>query len=161
MRLPGIRIALGVGMTLLMMEMGCYALGGRISGGIKEKQIQGINHGQTTRQQILDWFGEPNAVARQDGGFLYKPMGSYITSQEFAAEAFFKLFSGTHLIGAQHIIYYYQHLQNFGMTGVLNAPTEKVVVIERLWVLMNQETGKVEDHIFKKEFKKIQPGGFE
>lgn len=149
-------IALGVGMILLMMDMGCFAWGARISGSISEKQVQGINHGQTTRQQILDWFGEPNAVARQDGGFLHKPVGPHVNSEEFSSEVFFKLFSETHRTGPQYIIYYYQHVPGGTATGVWLNPIEGEVVIEKLWVLIDQETGNVEDHVFRKESKKVQ-----
>jgi len=175
-------IALGVGMIFLVTAIGCVVGRARISGGINEKQVQEINHGRTTQQQILDWFGQPDAVARQDGGLLHQPLRSHFldrfgkpdavvkqyygfshepvgnldNSEEFSGKTFLKLFSDKHQIGPQHMVYYYQHTTGGTAAGVWLDPIEGEVVIQKLWVLMDRETGKVEDHIFRKGSRKVQ-----
>lgn len=180
MRPPGEwkRIALGIGMIFLVADMGCVVGRARVSGGIDEKQVQEINPGQTTRQQILDWFGEPDAMARQDGRLLHKPslgkfgrpdtvarqlswfsgepVGSLDNSQEFSSKTFLKLFSEKNQIGPQHMVYYFQHTKGGTAGGIWLDPIEGGVMIEKLWVLIDRKTGKVEDHLFRKEFRKVQ-----
>ena len=119
-----------------------------------EAQINGIQQAETTKQEILKWFGPPVAIARQGETMTFPPPGPTKEGyKEVRSETFFELFSAKHAIIESHIIYYYYYPEIKG-TFVESLPggsSKKRLVVSKLWILINNKTGIVEDHLFRKE----------
>ncbi len=120
----------------------------------KEEQISKIRPGETTKQEVLLWFGPPVAIAEKGRSLkIPSPYGNKEHPDEMRSEDFFKLFSAHHEFAEFHRIYYYH------CGGTETAPVyiiysdrgEKRTLVDQLWVLINIETGIVEDYIFKKQ----------
>ncbi len=133
-----------------MIVAGSYEVGEPFG----EDQIKKIQPGKTTRQEILEMFGPPVAVARK--GKVMKIPPQWLRkegSQEIDSDTFFELFSTTHELTENHIIYYYYYSEETGMTGmVLFAALGKGELgVDKLWILVNGETGIVEDYLFREQ----------
>ena len=106
------------------------------------EHIRGIRRGATTRQEILERFGPPVAVARR-GNPMVNP-----------AETSFELFSTGRSLRDTEIVYYYDS-SRLKATGVLIVPLvgggyhKSETVVERLWLLIDDGTGIVEDYVFR------------
>src|SRR5512143_1610047 len=71
------------------------------------EHIRGIRRGATTRQEILERFGPPVAVARRGTATVYPPPGAARRERaEVPSEAFFELFSAGRAVRDTEIIYY-------------------------------------------------------
>lgn len=86
---------------------------------------------------------------------VYPPPGPAKRGRaDVPSETFFELFSAGRALRDTHIVYYYDSAR-LTATGVLIIPivgggyhaTETAV--ERLWVLIDDRTGIVEDHVFR------------
>ena len=136
---------------------------------IDEEVLLNIDRGKTTRQEILDWFGTPNAIVAsgatkkappQD---IRKKRDYYVKSQDFL-----KMFSAKHNLTKKHIGYYYEtsayhswHLVLFlldmysGNAVIDDKPIGTPgLMIRKLWILIDIEKGHVVDYIFHREKKK-------
>ena len=120
---------------------------------LHEDQIKMILPGKTTKQEILLWFGPPLAIAKK--GKVMKippPAGGEECPNEVRSETFLELFSSKHELTGYHRVYYY-HYAEAETEPVYFAyadRAEKKLVITKLWILINQQTGIVEDHIFSR-----------
>jgi hypothetical protein len=131
---------------------GCAVVGERFvfEEPLAEKQVRMIKNGETTRKEILDWFGPPLAVARP-GTVLKVPLPGPIKSgsEEVKAEAFFERFSGIPGIMKDHVIYYYS-----GSAAVWSdlcfyngcIPTTPSLEVRRYWILIDEHEGRVKAH---------------
>ena len=89
-----------------MIVAGSYEVGEPFG----EDQIKKIQPGKTTRQEILEMFGPPVAVAKKGKVMKIPSLGQRKEgSEEIDSDTFFELFSTTHELTANHIIYYYYH----------------------------------------------------
>jgi len=72
--------------------------------------------------------------------------------EEVDSELIFELFSEKHEIGDHHIIYFYYSIGTHS-GGIMAFPLLFVgsgsVNIDRLWILINQKTHRVEDYVFR------------
>jgi len=131
-------------------------VGGKYKGeeSFHEDQIKMILPGKTTKQEILLWFGPPLAIARK--GKVMKipsPDVQKTSSYELDSDTFLELFSGKHEITENHIVYYYTYSETKG-TGafILFAGTDSSrLIVDKLWILINRETGIVEDYMFREQ----------
>jgi hypothetical protein len=119
-----------------------------------EAQIKGIQRAETTKQEILTWFGPPVAIARQGTTMTFPPPGPAKKGyEEVSSETFFELFSAKHEISEDHIIYYYYYsvikgsFTDCGLAG----SSKKRLVVSKLWILINKKTGIVEDYLLRRE----------
>jgi len=131
-------------------------VGGKYKGeeSFHEDQIKMILPGKTTKQEILLWFGPPLAIARK--GKVMKipsPDVQKASSYELDSDTFLELFSGKHEVTENHIVYYYTYSETKGTgTVILFAGTESSrLIVNKLWILINRETGIVEDYMFREQ----------
>lgn len=119
----------------------------------QEKQIKQIAPGTTTKQQLLDWFGPPAAVARK--GAVLKLPGSdsgKMDYQDVRADTFFELFSSKHALTDHHIVYYYlfTEVKSTQAVVVFAGKVDNQLKTDRLWILIDDDTGSVVDYIFRR-----------
>ena len=107
-------------------------------------QAEKIERGKTTKAEVLQWFGPPVAIVRKNEG------GQELKGEEdIRPETFLELFSGKHRISQDHVVYYYRNLGRGGaMIGIVVAGgTQEWKTRERLWILINEKNGIVEDYM--------------
>ncbi len=128
--------------------------------GEKVKQIRNY---YTTKADILGRFGPPVAIARQGAVLQVPPPGPVKHgSREVTAEQFFKRFTENRVLTGDYIVYYYQdsslHWADIlFLYGVF--PTTPSMRVTKLWVLINEKTGIVEDAVLGKEEKERDAAG--
>ncbi len=127
------------------------------------EQVKQIRNYYTTRADVLGWFGPPAVIARQGAVLKVPPPGpGKRGSREVPAEQFFKLFAESHALTGDHIVYYYQdsslHWSEIAI-GYIVLPTTSTMRVTKLWVLINDKTGIVEDTFLGKEEKKRDDRG--
>jgi len=141
---------------------GCVAFSvSRSENWIPEERVRQIVPAQTTRKEILDWFGPPAAVVRH-GQLLQVPeigvrrMGG----RELQADAFFELFAERVPAGETDVIYYYQSAEE-------RATALRVVAVgtassdlheNRLWILFDGQTWKLKDFVHRRDHPVAAPG---
>ena len=132
----------------------------RTSDSLQEKQIAQIKPGTTTKQQVLDWFGPPAAVARKSSDLkVPDKISEKAGSQAVQADTFFDLFSAKHALTEHHIIYYYSATEIKAMSTmvVAVATSDSSTLTDRLWVLIDNRTGTVVDFIYRKALPETGP----
>jgi len=128
---------------------------------IPQNDLQTLQSEQTTKKQIFEQFGPPVAiVGRNEIVAILLPTawtqsreikgGEY---QEIESNTFFELFS-SHEITEYHKIYYYYSALSTQMLfvfpgGVGHYQTSNLSA-DRLWVLLDERTGLMEDYYFRK-----------
>lgn len=135
---------------------GCMVAGRKYKGEecFHKDEISKILPGKTTKQEILFWFGPPLAIARK--GEVMKippPVGGKERSDEMRSETFLELFSSKHELTGYHRVYYYHcaETETEPVYFVYADRAEKKLFIDKLWILINQQTGIVEDYIFRRQ----------
>lgn len=145
-------IFLGVALSILFSGGGCWIRSFTLDEQLDKGYIDKIQRGKTTKQEILDWLGLPKAIARK-GKIIKAPSNDPEKGmEEVDYELIFELFSEKHEIGDHHIIYFYHssatqfgHIMIFPLVYVGSGS----VNIDRLWILINQKTHRVEDYVFR------------
>lgn len=154
----------------LFCMSGCGVIAGKYvaEDPFKEDGLRKVQYGETTKQDVLDWFGPPLAIVREGTVLMIPLPGSGEKVQhEVRAESVFAYFAPKREITKDHIIYYYQGTYfNWAEIFLLEAsfPTSPVMHEKRLWILINEKTGKVEDHLQEeaiRETKRRRTGYFE
>ncbi len=138
----------------VMSLAGCAVGSGKYKGEetFHKGQINYILPGETTKQEILSWFGPPLAIAKK--GKVIKipsPDVQKTSSYEIHSDTFLELFSAKHQITEDHMVYYYTNSETKDTSGFFlfaGAQSSKLVV-DKLWILINQKTGIVEDFLFR------------
>ncbi len=151
---------------LVVLLGGCgVAIMGRglvIDEPFTEKKVQMIRHNETTKNDILDWFGPPVALART-GTAMKVPHWSKSgpTSSDVPADDFFIRFIRSKEQTQKLIVYYYEAARlnwtefygfAYNASGPLYIPTvaDRPLTVMRLWILVDDVSGKVVDHQFEK-----------
>jgi len=126
---------------------------------LEKELIKNIEPGKTTRKNILEWFGPPEILARNDGVVLLPPLEtSQGKMREVDSKVFFKYFLQRHPIAEHHVVYYYfnegEDINGFSIpipigTFFVSLPaTSGNLQLSELWVLVNRQTEQVEDYVF-------------
>jgi len=114
--------------------------------------IEEIQKGITTKQEILDRLGLPKILARKGKTVKVPSNDPEKDMEEVDSELLFELFSAKHAIGDHHIVYFY-YSSNMHMAVVMPilpiASASGSMDIDRLWILIDQNTGIVEDYLFR------------
>jgi len=130
---------------------------------IKEDKTKMIQPGKTTKEEIIQWFGIPSVIAKKGekmslpiemaGGMYGIGAAGEVGKQEVSSDTFFNLFSSKHKLIENHRIYYFTYTKNKGST--FNMPffgySGGRALTDKLLVLINEDTGIVEDYIFRKQ----------
>ena len=137
---------------LLACFAGCVVGSVQMDKTLTGELIEKIEPGKTAKGQILDWFGPPDVLART-GKTIKVPSTDPKNPglQEMDSELLFELFTVKHQIGDHHIVYYYADSEaSVGGAFLLVAMAASTTMRQdRLWILINQNTGIVEDYVFR------------
>ena len=137
---------------LLVCLEGCVMMSVQMDKKLTGDLIEKIEPGKTAKGQILDWFGPPNVLARK-GKVVKVPSVDPKNPgmQEIDSELLFEMFSVKHQIGDHHIVYYVDvEAGGGGVFLLVGMAMSTTVKQDRLWILINQNTGIVEDYFFRK-----------
>ena len=145
---------------LVLSLQGCIpAPSFRFGVPLPQETVDRLQSGKTTRAEVLEWFGMPLAIAAK-GEALTIPHGPewvgsgarYASYENVDADSFFELFSTKHAINDRDRIYYYFYTVSSKQAIVLAVYINETVNTrsDRLWVMIDEETGLVEDYAFRK-----------
>ncbi len=159
-RIPAVSVMLSMMVLAALAALclgGCFVAREKVLAdeALPGEHIRGIRRGTTTKQEILERFGPPVAIARRGTTMVYPPAGSAKRGRaEVPSEVFLELFSVGRSLRDADIVYYYD-ASRLEATGVLVAPLigggyhSREVVVERLWLLIDENTGLVEDCVYR------------
>ncbi|MEN8302453.1 MAG: hypothetical protein ABFQ64_00110 [Campylobacterota bacterium] len=147
--------------VILLVMSGCAYAPPMITGSkFESKSISQIKIGTTTKDEIFGLFGPPRAIAiKEEPLYIYQPAkwkssgirsGVAISSDEVIRQmpdAFFEIFSTRNKITDIHRVYFYYYAKSSHYAIVIGVPVyeKSSLYIDRLWLLINEETGIVED----------------
>jgi hypothetical protein len=158
-----------ISLSLLVVSLlvpGCApAIPFKTGSPIREDQVKMIMVGKTTKNDLFEWFGAPMAAAaRNEIAVISSPTiwthaPGMMTGGSYSIEsnAFFELFAQEHDLNEYHRIYYFDYTASYrsAYIFVLAFYESGYTKSDRLWVLMNEKTGLVEDFAFKKYGEKV------
>ncbi len=144
------------GVLILLGLSGCF-YGGRylVDEPIGEERIERIRPGQTSIREVMTWLGPPLAIARTGKTVIFPPPSmSKSGYREMQSDVFFELFSD-HRLREEEVVYYYDASRQSSL-GVfvimifinIGGSTERVKA-ERLWLLVDERTGTIEDYVYR------------
>ena len=112
---------------------------------LPQEAVARIEPRETKKTQILEWFGPPTAIVAKGDRLP-------ITGDQTEAASFFELFSSKHTISDYHRVYYYYHavMKKQAVVLAVYIHEKTSINIDKLWVLVNEETGIVEDYVFRR-----------
>lgn len=125
---------------------------------IGEDNVLAMTPGTTTKSELFERLGAPTAIVVRDEvaavatprtwAAPYRSESTY----SFDANTFYELFPAGRESGEYRRIYYYHHVASRKMMFfMLLALYERGdTKWDRLWVLVNEKTGIVEDYAFRK-----------
>ncbi len=138
---------------------------------IREDRVVMISPGTTTKQDLLEQFGPPTAiVAQHEIAAIPIPLvwiagpatslSMLSRDYRFQSDTFFELFASGRGTGEYHRIYYYDCVVSYktGHIFIVAFYESGTTETDRLWVLVNEKTGIVEDYVFKKYNQKASFG---
>lgn len=144
-----------------LFAAGCLpAVSLRTGQPIADNQVATIAPGTTTKTELFERFGAPAAIAARGEVLTVAAPRTWASAAPYRGEphrsidaaTFFELFPNAGQPDEYRRVYYYRHVvsrkMNFFMilalyeSGSTNA--------DRLWVLVNEKTGIVEDYAFRK-----------
>lgn len=117
---------------------------------IDREDVRRIVEGVSTRSNVLQLLGPPQAVARP-GKTVRLPATGTQASREVDADTMFELFRDDHEITDKHIVYYYDSSRIESSGGfVLGAGSRTTSTVnDRLWLLIDTADGIVEDLVYR------------
>jgi len=127
---------------------------------IQTEQLNKIQPGKTTKNEVFEWIGPPIAVLASSEFypvpmpfiFKEKPATTRHARSFIQSDTFFELFSSQHQFHEYHRVYYFYYAVSrwTNYSGVfVNVETTKTK-FDKLWLLVNEKTGIVEDYKFRK-----------
>lgn len=144
-------------LTLTLLIPGCIWGSVQHDRTLNKEMIQSIETGKTKRNNILEWFGPPGILAKKDGTVLIPSLETDPEKmRKVHSNIFFKYFLKAHSISKHHVVYYY--FDEWEKINGLSIPigntlfslplTSTDLQFSELWVLLNSNTGQVEDYVF-------------
>lgn len=147
--MKGPNLFLAVFLTALFL--GCATTGAPI----RTERVKSIIPGKSTKSDLLDMFGAPASVAApgetltlSSTAIMRKPFSNRF-SYRLRADTFFALFPPA---DEYHRVYYFYHAVSYTypVWYVLYFGENGKTKTDRLWVLVDERTGIVEDYAFKR-----------
>lgn len=142
--------------SLSLLLSGCYIpLWGSSGTPIETEQLNKIQPGKTTKNEVFEWIGPPIAVLASNEFYPIRmpPKGARSSIQSsIQSDTFFELFSSQHQFHEYHRVYYFHYVFSRGniYAGVFVTVQTSKVKFDKLWLLVNEKTGIVEDYKFRK-----------
>ncbi len=123
-----------------------------------EDTVSAMTPGTTTKTELFERLGAPTAVVARDEVTAIATPPNWAapfwneSTYNFDANTFFELFPTGRESGEYRRIYYYQHVESHKMNYfmILAIYESGATKSDRLWVLVNEKTGVVEDYAFRK-----------
>jgi len=161
MRLWKARILLGL---FLCLMPGCITLFKYSGTEIKAVRVAQIQPGKTHKRDALEWFGAPMAISAR-GEVVAIPKAS-TPDKEYrvprrptvvASDTFFELFSPEVEFTKYHRVYYFYFSESRNLMYFLFLAKydEIETKFDKLWLLVNERTGIVEDYFFKEGIRPL------
>ncbi len=165
MRLWKARILLGLSLCLMP---GCITLFKYSGTEIKAARVAQIQPGKTLKRDALEWFGAPMTISAQ-GELVVVPKAS-VPDKEYRvprrstmveSDTFFELFSPEVEFTKYHRVYYFYFSENRNLMYFLFLAKydEIETKFDKLWLLVNERTGIVEDYFFKEGIRPLPNSG--
>jgi hypothetical protein len=156
MRLWTARILFGLSLCILP---GCLTLFKYSGSEIQAARVAQIQPGKTLKKETLEWFGAPMVISARDE-IVVVPKAS-VPDNEYRiprrptvvnSDTFFDLFSSKVEFTEYHRVYYFYFSESKDLTYYfLVAKYDKIETkLDKLWLLVDEKTGIVEDYFFKK-----------
>ena len=138
-------------LRILLLVIGCTALTACMYGSATTKSgetftnaaVKNIQPGKTTKEDILNWFGPPLAIARK------AEEDKMIAVENVRADTFLELFSARRTLTDSDVVYYYRNVEirsSGGMIG-LAVIAHNQEATAKLWILIDNRNGIVEDFV--------------
>jgi hypothetical protein len=149
------RILLGLSLCILP---GCLTFFKYSGSEIKAIRVSQIKPGKTLKRDALEWFGAPMVISARDE-IVVVPKAS-VPDNEYRiprrptvvnSDTFFDLFSSKVELTEYHRVYYFYFSESRDLTYYfLVAKYDKIETkFDKLWLLIDERTGIVEDYFFK------------
>lgn len=154
------RAARAVAVSLVALSLGgclpSFAL--KTGSPVVEEQVRGIVPGTTTKGELFDRFGSPTAIVGRDEVAVVVTPATYAapyrreSTYAFDAGTFYELFGAAGATDEYRRIYFYRHVVSGKMTYfmLLAMYEHGDTKSDRVWVLIDEKTGVVEDYAYKK-----------
>jgi len=143
---------------LILLLGGCFAMRDRraFDEPLLSGRVAAIRPGVTTRFELLEAFGPPRAVARPGMTMTFPPPGGWRPGGESVpSEAFLDLFAVKRPLRPSEVVFYYD-ASVAKETGFMVFPlvggggVTREAVVDRLFLLVDEGTGRVEDVILRR-----------
>lgn len=146
-----------LGLSLCLMP-GCLTLFKYSGSEIKEARVAQIQPGKTLKRDALEWFGAPMVISARDE-IVVVPKAS-IPDREYRvprrptivnSDTFFDLFYSRVEFTEYHRVYYFYFSESRDLTYyfLVAKYNEIETKFDKLWLLVDERTGIVEDYFFK------------
>ncbi len=139
---------------LILGLAGCY-MGERYVAGepFSEQALAGLEQGTMTRQDVLQWFGPPVAVARRGSTMTFPPAGIRNEGwQDIQSDTFFEHFPANAGSDNGRIIYYYRAprvTMNGAFSILIAGGYTRRILADELWILIDERTGAVKAFVLR------------
>ena len=143
---------------ILGLLPGCLTLFKYSGTEIKAARVAQIHPGKTLKKEALEWFGPPMSISARDE-MVTIPKAS-IPDNEYRvprrptivnSDTFFDLFTSDAEFTKYHRMYYFYFSESRNLTYYLLVVKydEIDTRFDKLWLLVDERTGIVEDYFFK------------
>lgn len=165
MRLWKAGILLGLSLNILP---GCLTLFKYSGTEIKAARVAQIQPGKTLKRDALEWFGAPMTISAR-GEIVVIPKAS-VPDKEYRvprrptvveSDTFFDLFSPEVEFTEYHRVYYFYFSESRELMYflILAMYDEIETKFDKLWLLVDERTGIVEDYFFKEGIRPLPNSG--
>lgn len=144
--------------VLIALCLSSCLIGGRYLADepIGMKRAERIRPGQTSIREVMTWLGPPEAIARSGKTIIFPPPSiGKSGSLEMDSDVFFELFSSGRELREEEAVYYYDASRRSSLGAIMiliiinfGGQTDRVEA-ERLWLLVDERTGTVEDYVYR------------
>ncbi len=156
MKLWKVTILWGLSLSVLP---GCITFFKYSGKEIKAARVAQIQPGKTLKREALEWFGPPMTISAR-GEIVVVPKAS-VPDKEYRVPrrptivesgTFFDLFTSEAGFSEYHRVYYFYFSESRELMYFLLVATydEIETKFDKLWLLVDERTGIVEDYHFKK-----------
>lgn len=147
-----------LGIIVAVMLLGGCVMRGESGRILDAASLRGLIPEKTGKDDLYTLCGWPSAIILPDdtASLVIVPRTAATPLSRGAyridTAAYYELFFRRRTLGEAHQIVYYEHLtsHNFFWMLLILYYNQGEATADRLWVLVNEETGLVEDYAFKK-----------
>jgi hypothetical protein len=114
------------------------------------ERVKDIRPGATTKQEVLDWFGPPGVVVKKGEGVrIFSVIGDGREPGELSFDDILGFFPAKHDENHHFVVFRYQYWKSEvpWVAASFVHLAEEQVTVSSLWVLINEDTGIVEDSV--------------